>query len=204
MALQDILVAQSNRSDPTEASLQLRLITFIVFLGCSFCAWGSDLPESCGKDQISFDVKTAKPDSALPAPADGKARIVLLQTTIKSGFITFMGRNSFTARFAIDGQWVGATSNNSYFSLDLAPGEHHVCASIQRTTGASKREIGVSSFTAVAGKTYFFQYMVQKQAGNQSNSYSFGLSLVDPDEGKFRIKDFEIASSTTSASSDSH
>jgi hypothetical protein len=28
----------------------------------------------------------------------------------------------------LDGEWVGATQRNSYFSLSVDPGEHHVCA----------------------------------------------------------------------------
>ena len=79
----------------------------------------------CGEPKMKFEVKTEK--SQHPAQTDvGKAMVYFIEND--SQFDSFP---SPTTRMGIDGEWVGATHGNSYFSVSVDPGEHHLCASWQ-------------------------------------------------------------------------
>jgi hypothetical protein len=188
-------------------------------------AWATTiLPDACGSDKEKFDVTATKPADATPAiaPVDGKARVVFIETVINTGYL--LGGPGFTTRFGVDGKWVGAASNNSYFTLDLEPGVHHLCSAVQGTFSAPKDKIGISSFTAEAGKIYYIAYMITNKASGHSGVFvgggtapgspgtppapptyvpgnahvdsSNGLFFLDEDEGKFRVKSSKISTST--------
>jgi hypothetical protein len=59
-----------------------------------------------------------------------------------------------------------------------------------------KKSIDVASFTAEPGKVYYFaaQVTVIPTGGNNAN-YTFGLSQLDEDEGKYRVKAWKLATS---------
>ena len=49
-------------------------------------------------------------------------------------------------KLAVDGAWVGANHGNSYFSVSVEPGEHHVCVTLQSSLVAQRVEL--AHFTA--------------------------------------------------------
>jgi hypothetical protein len=58
----------------------------------------------------------------------------------------------------VDGQWVGAYQDSSYFSAQVEPGEHRVCALLQGHAGLSvKDQVEVLHFTAQANNIYYFR-----------------------------------------------
>jgi len=105
------------------------------------------LPDACGDDKVSFDVKTVKDQPPPAPPAKGKAQIIFVETMDKEGLI--MGGNP-TIRFGLDGAWAGANDGNSYFVVEVDPGVHHVCSDWGKKTGED-------SFTAVAGNVYYWE-----------------------------------------------
>jgi hypothetical protein len=102
-----------------------------------------------------------------------------------------------TVRFGLDGIWAGANNNNSYFTVTVDPGVHHLCASWQSTLRMLKKSIDVASFTAEPGKVYYFAANVKViPTGDNSATYDFGLSQLDDDEGQYRVKAWKLATST--------
>jgi hypothetical protein len=148
------------------------------------------LPDSCGADKVKFDVKTSKSLSAPAAPADGKALIVLIQTEnqIVSPF------SGATIRFGMDGAWVGANNGNSYFTLAVDPGQHHLCVSWQSVFPQLKRNVDLTSFTAEPGKTYYFAAAVDVVS---REDVEFGLSAVNDDKGSYLVKAAKVSTWTS-------
>jgi len=153
------------------------------------------LPDSCGKDDVKFDVKTRKNQPPPVPPDEGKAQIVFINTVHRPGFAA--GAPDLTTRFGMDGSWVGAATGESYFTIEVPAGEHHVCASVQQHLGISgqdlKSMIAMDTFTAVAGKVYYYEYGFSR-VGVVGRSYS--LAQTNEEEGKFKVKSSEVSTST--------
>lgn len=151
------------------------------------------LPDACGDEKVKFDIKTEKNQPAPAGPAAGKAEIIFIQTN--------EGRDTFftiaPTRFGVDGAWVGANQGNSYFTLAVEPGVHHLC-----TVWETKAE--VASFTAEAGQVYYYEAKTiykATQVGTPQQAMlhmdkSFGLAALSEDEGKFRVKASALSVST--------
>lgn len=149
------------------------------------------LPDSCGDDSIKFDVHTEKNQPAPAGPAEGKAQIVLIETLDRTWMC--LGCGTPSTRFGMDGVWVGANQGNSYFAIDVAPGEHHLCTGWQSVFGHLKQMVGMASFTAEAGKVYYFEAKASLQVhsyGNNSRETDRSLDFVQvgEDEGRYRVK----------------
>lgn len=176
-------------------------IKFIVLLFVGMFAstaqgHAATLPDACGSDRINFEVALKK-DQPVPAPpAAGKAQIVFIETSTRSGRWVPFASSEFTLRFGLDGKWVGATGNKSYFTVDIDPGKYHLCSSAQGS-GHAKNMIGMSSFTAEAGKVYFFEFKIENLLDGQGFShYSSGFSRLDDDDGSFRVKTYAVSKFT--------
>jgi hypothetical protein len=152
-----------------------------VLLASTGRALAAPLPASCGDPKIKFDVKTQKDKHPLAAPAPGKAQIVLLERENQM-VVPF---SSATVRFGLDGAWVGADYSNSYFALDVDPGEHHLCANWQATLLKVKNTTDLTSLTLEPGKVYYLAAHVTVTGSSGHANVEFGLAQVDPDEGKF-------------------
>jgi hypothetical protein len=183
-------------------------------LACASHAWAKTiLPDACGSDKIEFDVQTQKNAAAPAPPSEGKAQIIFIETVINTGYL--FGGPDYTTRFGLDGAWAGAASNNAYFVLEVTPGVHHICSSVR----GEKDKIGMSAFTAEAGKVYYVGYMISNSqsgstftltstppgspstggghAGGTSHvDTSNGLLFLDEDEGKYRVKSSKLSTSS--------
>jgi len=160
------------------------------------------LPDSCGDPGVTFEAKTDKATAAPASPAEGKAQVVFIMTLVKKGMdAPWLGAiRDFTTRLGMDGNWLGAAGNNSYFTVDIAPGEHHLCADVQNSRSGAKDLIGMQKFVAEAGKTYYFEFVATKITTSSQNSsdhyYSSTFTPVDEDEGKFRVKSLKLSTSS--------
>jgi hypothetical protein len=56
---------------------------------------------------------------------------------------------------ALDGAWVRANKNNSYFSGSVEPGEHHMCSILRSELFGHPVEF--AHITAEARKVYYFR-----------------------------------------------
>jgi hypothetical protein len=102
------------------------------------------LPAACGPKDAGFSVRLEKSKHELTAPEPGKARVYFIQDA-----------RAFTTNMGVDGAWVGANDGNSYFSVSVEPGVHHVCANIE--SHLAGHQMGLLHFTADAGQTYYFR-----------------------------------------------
>ncbi|HEY1253216.1 MAG TPA: hypothetical protein VGF01_00395 [Terracidiphilus sp.] len=163
------------------------------------------LPDACGDDSVKFEVKTENDQPAPEPPPAGKAQIVFIENSIKDG--------TPTVRYGMDGAWVGANKGNSYFYVTVDPGVHHLCAGWQSSQGRLQKSIDVASFTAEPGKVYYFAASITMTGGGGGfipptmgpnglsgggpvmggGILSFGLSQLNEDAGKYRVKAWKLA-----------
>ncbi|MGD0681508.1 MAG: hypothetical protein ABR990_05610 [Terracidiphilus sp.] len=166
----------------------------ILFLTASLAftaqARATVLPDACGDDKVKFDVKTETSKNPPAPPTDGKAQIVFIENENH-----MVGPFMYaTVRFGMDGAWVGANNNNSYFTLDVTPGVHHLCASWQSALKRIEKNVDVASFTAEPGKVYYFAADVKViPTGENTADITFGISQLDEDKGKYRVKAWKLA-----------
>ena len=135
---------------------------------------------ACGSPDVEFDVK---PNKATAEPAQvqaGKALVYFIQDT---GIIhrVFWQGAGVVSRIGMDGAWVGADKGDSYFSIQVEPGEHHLCVAPQG--GLDKVEL--AHFSAEAGKTYYFRTRILGGVGDGSGFVLLQIEPVDSDEAKF-------------------
>jgi hypothetical protein len=161
------------------------------------------LPDACGDEAVKFEVSTQKDQPAPEPPSADKAQIIFVEEQNARASFHFV-----TVRYGVDGSWVGANYGDSYFALTIAPGLHHLCVNAQ----GAKKAVGVTSFTAEAGKIYYYEAsttvtrsgggMVTTTAANGTMSTgmapghlsaSFQFNELSEDEGKYRVKAWKLA-----------
>jgi hypothetical protein len=161
------------------------------------------LPDACGDDSIKFDVSTQKNQPAPEPPPAGSAQIIFVEEQNERASFHLV-----TVRYGVDGNWVGANYGDSYFVLNVTPGVHHLCVNAQ----GNKKAVGVTSFTAEAGKVYYYEArttvttsgggMVTTHGPNGATGTGFAPGSIDKtfqfnelseDEGKYRIKAWKLA-----------
>ena len=148
------------------------------------------LPDSCGDDKIQFDAKQEKVNPGLPALEAGKALLVFVETMPNEMKV------QTTTRFGLDGAWAGATKGDSYFAVEVKPGEHGVCASMQSAPNRMKKQFTqMASFTAEAGKVYYFEAAVNMTGNMDASTASFVFAQLSDADGKYRIKAWNFATS---------
>jgi len=165
----------------------VRATVFALLLALALAApVTAQVAPGCGPANVKFEVTITKTSNPLPAPEPGKALVVFVQD---SG--TKYAEGTPLTQFGIDGAWVGAAQGDAYFSVSVAPGEHHLCSNWQAklVRVGDPRATAALHFTADAGHTYFFgtKYVVQN-----------GLIWFDPldnDEAKLLVASFALATS---------
>ena len=136
---------------------------------------------ACGPKDASFDVKLDKTQHTLAQPEPGKALVYFIQ------------ERRAAAQIGLDGAWVGANKNSSYFAVSVEPGEHHVCADVHTPRGIPGVPVGFLHFTAEAGRVYYFDARVVPGVG--ADPYLF-FDAVDSDQAKFLIASYPLSVST--------
>lgn len=154
----------------------VKMVLIAFFFAASALAQNSS--SACGSENVGFNVMLDKSHSSLPTGEPGKATVVFIQD---------FGERKFgigvrvIARIGVDGSWVGAIKDNSYLSVFLEPGEHHICVNLD--SELLGRPVEFAHFTAEAGKAYYFR-----------SRYLSGGNLlvapVDSDEAKYEIAMF--------------
>lgn len=139
----------------------------------------------CGTTQTKFDVKTDKSQHPMAQLEGAKAVVYFVEDDTD-----FRSTPRPVTRVGIDGTWVGANKGNSYFSLSVDPGEHHICANWQNFVGfGAGHQSAAAHFTADPGQAYFFRI---------HNSYllripHIELTPLDSDEGRLLAGQFGLS-----------
>jgi hypothetical protein len=140
----------------------------------------------CGDPAVKFKVSKAQA-SAPAVPEEGKVLVYFVQDDSH-----FLSHPRPTVREGIDGNWAGATHDNSYFAVSVSPGEHHVCAVWQKKV-VMFQELKDSAlhFTVEPGKVYFFR--VENSWLRTGDTAELRLEAIDSDEGKLLIAKREMS-----------
>jgi len=144
----------------------------------------SRLASACGPKDVTFTVRMDL-SHASAEPEPGKARVAFIQDDGPWG-----EQQHYVMKIGLDGAWVGAYKQNSYFTVSVDPGEHHVCANVQ-----SKASIGLqlalAHFTAEPGRIYYFRTrFFAGMPGIESAPPHVDLETVDSDEAKYLMASF--------------
>jgi hypothetical protein len=164
----------------------MRSALIVMFLALSAFAQdkSSRLALACGPKDVTFTVTTDISHAAAD-PEPGKARVAFIQDDGPWG-----GHQHYVMKIGLDGTWVGAYKQNSYFAVSVDPGEHHVCANVQSKAGIG-RLLALAHFTAEPGKIYYFRTrFFGGISGIQSAPPSVELETVDSDEAQYLIASF--------------
>jgi len=164
----------------------LRIVGLVMFFAVSAFAQvpSSAATAACGPEKVSFKVKLDESQHTVAQPEPGKAWVYFIQQKGKDAL-------GVTTNVGLDGTWVGANKNSSYFAVSVGPGEHHVCASVQSNRG---HPVGLVHFTAEAGKVYYFNARIVY--GEEAGANLF-FGEVDSDQAKYLIAAFPLSVSDT-------
>ncbi len=172
----------------------------LAFLACTFAlttlAHASNvLPDSCGDAKTTFHISKMKSDGTVPPPAAGKAMLVFEYPVIWTG--VHLGTGGGDLRVGMDGTWLGTAKSDSYFAVEVDPGEHHLCVTEAGVLGGVKKDgIGLASVNAEPGKTYFYQYKLTFQVLDEATTRSSSFAVTDEDDGRFQIKALKLSKFT--------
>jgi hypothetical protein len=148
------------------------------------------LPSACGPADAKFWSKAGERSQKSESKQDaGKARIYFVHQ-LGNGNGPWTGTGQPTFPIGLDGNWVGAVHDSSFFFVDVAPGEHHVCVLEQtyRRTGGDSLEL--MPLRVEAGNSYFVLTRMEITGSNMGN---FSLSEANRDMGQFLIDTLPIS-----------
>lgn len=149
---------------------------------------GTPAAPGCGDPSAKFEVKTAKGQHAAKPDATNAILYFIEDDTDFGSF------PRPTTRVGLDGEWAGATHGNSYLSLSVPPGVHHLCASWQTRVILYKDvQSAAAHFTAEAGGIYYFR--VKNNFWREQGSVDISLLPLDSDEGQLMLSKFAYATS---------
>ena len=138
----------------------------------------------CGPELADFDVKTDKKQHPAPQPEAGKSMVFIIEE-LKTNDLGFT-LGGVTTKVGIDGKWVGANKSDSYFFLPVDPGEHRLCSGWQSTLKRYSQLQNALTFTAEAGKTYYFRVLIYAEETDKRIPH-LKLEALDPAEAQLRI-----------------
>jgi hypothetical protein len=166
----------------------LALCAFVSAVG--FEAHAASLPDGCGSDKVQFDVNTTHTAPPTLTPEPGKALVVFIETSNEGGATW----PAISTRFAMDGAWVGANKDNSYFTVSVMPGDHLVCSGRQGWGAGDWADS--SPLFAEAGKIYFFESKVYLVRNESDKGRAFHFKQITENQGRSRVNASKLASWT--------
>jgi hypothetical protein len=137
---------------------------------------------ACGQAKVSFKVKLNDTPQTLTLPDPGKALIYFIHESGEASLVAYP-----TTKIALDGAWVGANHNDSFFFVSVDPGEHHICAALQSSFFAGGLEL--AHLSAEAGKTYFYRtrFILSRSVE------LLDMQQIDADQGRYLATSFPLS-----------
>ena len=161
----------------------MKTILAVILFSCVAMAQNDAAIEkaksACGPGRAHFDVEATDYTNSVTQPTSGKALVYVI------------AEGPITARIGLNGAWVGAVEGNSHLSFPVDPGEQHVCASWQSIFIKTNKLVGLSSFTAEAGKVYYFRVRVTVQGQNPI----LDMETINGDQGSYMVLKSKISES---------
>ena len=162
--------------------MSIRMLGFVMLFAVSAFAQAppATAPAACGPGNVSLNVKLDESQRPLAQPEPGKAWVYFIQEKSADTF-------GVTTQIGLDGTWVGANKNSSYFAVSVEPGEHHVCANVQSFRG---HPVGLVHFTAEAGKVYYFDARI---VYGEEAAVSLFFGAADSDQANYLIASLPLS-----------
>lgn len=142
-------------------------------------------PQACGADKQGFKVALDETQHTLPAADAGKALLVFVQDT----GVPTLRAPALLARVAVDGNWVGALKNKSWFSVSVEPGVRHLCVLNQPLVSQDVTEL--LPLKAEPGHTYYIRIRNHTWQGNYME-----VGEVNEDQGAYMVSISPLARAT--------
>jgi hypothetical protein len=159
------------------------LVVFILLTASAFAQTIPAIPTAaCGAGSVSFKVTLNESQHTLVTPEPGKALVYFIHDAGTNWTVRYP-----TVKVALDGNWVGANHGNSYFSVSVDPGEHHMCIALQSTAVGTRMEL--AHFTAAADTAYYYRTRLLVANGLAL----LELAPLDTDQVKFLVSSFPLA-----------
>ena len=174
--------------------MKMATVTMLVFAACGVLraqTTNAVLATSCGPLNEIFQVRKAA-DPKAPIMTDRQAVIYFVQTQPR----TCINDCSATVRVGLDGSWAGATRGNSFLSLAIPAGDHHVCSNWQKRIGKVEVKTQLTDFVAEPGKVYYFRTRVVNPT--TETLPEFTLERINADEGKLLVASYAMSESKRS------
>jgi hypothetical protein len=162
------------------------VVVFVIFLALSALAQdtSSRLASACGPKDVTFTADMAL-SHATAEPEPGKAQVAFIQDDGPWGH-----HQHYVMKIGLDGAWVGAYKQNSYFTVSVGSGEHHICANVQSKASIG-RLLALAHFIAEPGKIYYFRTrFFGGMPGVETAPPYVDLETVDSDEAKYLMTSF--------------
>jgi hypothetical protein len=155
----------------------MKAFATISILSLMLSAAGAEAQRSaCGQLTTRFEVKTSPFVS--PGVEAEKAVVFIIERDL-----TTQSFATPSTRLGMDGEWLGATSGNSYAFFVVTPGVHHLCADT-KFGGLGGEGQAFLHFKANAGATYFFEVR-NTRVGDELRDVA--LEQLDEDEGEYLV-----------------
>jgi hypothetical protein len=87
----------------------------------------------------------------------------------------------------MDGAWVGANHGDSWFAVSVAPGEHHLCATLQSSFVNQRMEL--AHLQAEAGKVYYYRTRLVMSGTVELLDFD----PIDSDQGRYLIASLPLS-----------
>ena len=171
---------------------------FLLFLLFAWPAWAQEqatdpmTAAGCGPSNVQFDVKKDKNLHLTGQAESGKALVYVFGDETREANVTYFGGP--TVRLGVDGEWIGATQYHSYFFFPVNPGEHHMCAGWQSNFARVAKIRAAASFTAEAGKVYYFRIVSEVRTKREP---AVKIEPLDSAEGPLLIASSALSTSKT-------
>jgi hypothetical protein len=183
-----------NLANPTITTCKALLQFCALLFAASALAQNpyAPLPAACGPKQVDFNVPDIQDfafRNTLIQPQPGRALVYFIQDDGPWG-----EHQHYTLKIGMDGAWVGAYKNNSYFTVSMEPGEHHVCANVQSNSSFGSL-VALLHFTAEQGKIYYFRTRFVAGMPGQIPPY-VDFDPIDSDQAKYLIDSYPQSAAT--------
>lgn len=165
----------------------LGVVVFAAPLLAQDQAEAARMAAGCGANETQFTVKRDKKQHPTAQPDAGKALVYVFGDEDIDNVTLRVG--SAITRWGVDGTWVGASDWKSYFYFAADPGDHRLCIRRQSSFKSITKISAALSFTAEAGKVYYFRAKTPHHSTQAPHSPEGIVELVavDPAEAQLMI-----------------
>jgi hypothetical protein len=180
-----LVTARSGASVQRKEVMKTALVALLLAASAFAQAPPAPPTAACGPPGVSFKVKLDSSQHTLVQPDPGKARIYFFQDAGTNQTLGYP-----TVKIGLDGSWAGANHGNSYFSVSVDPGEHHVCVTLQSSLVAQRVEL--AHFTAEPDKSYYYRTRLMMSRSVEL----LELEPIDADQAQYLIASFPLATAS--------